>query len=269
MSSKPGAERRNRLAIAFPAKRAILTPMRFRFISMGFLLSLGMACGWDDTDAAREHRLLRAARNGYMGDIRTLLDQGVDIETRNPSDGWTPLFWAAVRDNAPAVKLLASRGANMETRDRRGLTALMHASRWGHKEGVVALLDAGANIEAVDGNGWSALMWTAFKGQTEMVAFLLDRGADLDVREVTDHDAAVEALADFLGFVLFATQRADHAGEDHLAAAENARLAVAEHRAVDHVAAGDRADLRRLEQRSDFGVSSDLFGDLGRERAFH
>ena len=74
---------------------------------MGLLLALGTACNLDNSSSARELRLLRAAKNGYMGDIRTLLDEGVDIETRNPSDGWTPLFWAAVRDNAPAVKLLA------------------------------------------------------------------------------------------------------------------------------------------------------------------
>jgi serine/threonine-protein phosphatase 6 regulatory ankyrin repeat subunit B len=158
--------------------------MRFHFVFIALLLSLGAACDLDDSSAAREHRLLRAARNGYTGDIKKLLDQGVDIEARNPSDGWSPVFWAAVRDNAPAVKLLASRGANIEARDRKGLTALMCAARWGHSEGVVALLDAGANIEAVDGNGWSALMWAAFKGQSEMAAFLLDRGAVLETRDI-------------------------------------------------------------------------------------
>lgn len=158
--------------------------MRFRFIFMGLLLALGAACSFDDSNEAREHRLLRAAKNGYMGDLRSLLDQGVDIEARNPSDGWSPLFWAAVRDNGAAVKFLASRGANLETRDRKGLTALMCAARWGQKDGVGALLEAGANIEAVDGNGWTALMWAAFKGQPDMAAFLLDRGAVLEARDI-------------------------------------------------------------------------------------
>lgn len=166
-----------------PSPGAILKPMRLRLAALGVLLSLAAACDRDGGSVTSEVRLLRAAREGKAAEVARLLDLGVDIETRNPGDGWTPLFWASVRGHPEVVKLLVSRGARLEARDRRGLTPLLHAARWGKKEGVAALLAEGASLGAVDGNGWNALMWAAFKGQTDMAAFLLDQGAALEARD--------------------------------------------------------------------------------------
>lgn len=158
--------------------------MRFRLLALSLLGLSVAACGLGaDAGMKREERLIQAAKTGDLDSIRALLDAGVGVEAKNPGDGWTPLMWAAVRDQAPAVKLLIARGANREARDRKGLTALQAASRWGRKDGVGALIDAGARVGAVDDNGWSALMWAAFKGQTDMAALLLDRGADLEARD--------------------------------------------------------------------------------------
>ncbi|MBI2384610.1 MAG: ankyrin repeat domain-containing protein [Elusimicrobia bacterium] len=154
--------------------------MRLRPLVLCALLSSVAACGEADGPAAREERLLRAARNGDARTVVRLLDAGVDVEARNPGDAWTPLMWAAVRDHADLVKLLTARGARIEVRDRKGLTALLVAARWGSRKGVGALLDAGASIGAVDEIGWNALMWSCFKGQTDMAALLLDRGASLE-----------------------------------------------------------------------------------------
>ncbi len=156
--------------------------MRSRGLAFILLLSFAAACA-DDSTSGREERLLRAARQGDLKTVSSLLDFGADIETANPGNGWTPLFWAAVKGNAPAIRLLLARGARIEARDTRGLTPLMAAARWGKTDGVAALLDGGARIGAVDQNGWNALMWAAFKGQSDMAAFLLDRGAALEARD--------------------------------------------------------------------------------------
>ncbi len=154
--------------------------MKFQSVFLCLLAALA-ACA--DTESSREIRLLRAARNGETKAVARLLDLGADIETRNPGDGWTPLMWAAVRDQSACVKLLISRGAKVEARDRRGLTALMAAARWGKKDGVAALLEGGARVGAIDDNGWNALMWASFKGQSDMAAFLIAHGASLDARD--------------------------------------------------------------------------------------
>ncbi|MDP3542635.1 MAG: ankyrin repeat domain-containing protein [Elusimicrobiota bacterium] len=155
-----------------------------RTLALCLLLPLAASCGGEgDTPAEREERLLRSARNGDMKTVVLLLDEGVDLEARNPGDAWTPLMWAAVRNHTPLVTHLISRGARLEARDRKGLTAIMVAARWGSGDGVAALLDGGANIGATDDIGWNALMWAAFKGQTDMAALLLDRGARLEGRD--------------------------------------------------------------------------------------
>lgn len=163
------------------SRTAILKRVKLPTAIVCLLALLAAACA--DTESDREVRLIRAARNGESKTITAMLDAGADIETRNPGDSWTPLMWAAARDQSACVKLLVARGAKLEAADPHGMTALMGAARWGKKEGVAALLDSGARIGATDRSGWNALMWAAFKGQTEMVALLLDRGAQLEGRD--------------------------------------------------------------------------------------
>jgi ankyrin repeat protein len=153
-----------------------------RGLAVILLLPFAAACA-DDSTSGHEERLLRAARQGDLKTVASMLDRGTDIEAANPGNGWTPLFWAAVKGNAPVIRLLLARGARIEARDTRGLTPLMAAARWGRIDGVAALLDGGARIGAVDQNGWNALMWASFKGQTDMAAFLLERGAPSGARD--------------------------------------------------------------------------------------
>src|ERR671915_306048 len=69
----------------------------------------------------------------------------------------------------------------------------------------------------------------------ELVAFL-------DVREVLEHDATLEAGRDLPDVVLQAPQRGDLAVVDDGAVAHQADLGTARDSAVGHVRAGDRAD---------------------------
>ena len=60
-----------------------------------------------------------------------------------------------------------------------GLTALLHASRDGHREVVRALLDAGADVNQVSaGERTSPLLIAAINGHFDLMMELLERGAD-------------------------------------------------------------------------------------------
>ena len=72
----------------------------------------------------------------------------------------------------------------------------------------------------------------------------------LDVREVLEHDAALEAGRDLADVVLEAAERGDAAVVDDGAVADQADLGAAPDRSVDHVAAGDRPDAGGLEGRA-------------------
>ena len=88
-----------------------------------------------------------ALSNGNLNRIRTLLNQGVPVNTRDEK-GWTPLFRAALRDRLNMVRLLLERGANVNARTRLNETPLHAAASSGHLNIVRELLQHGANINA-------------------------------------------------------------------------------------------------------------------------
>src|SRR5215212_4848434 len=79
-------------------------------------------------------------------------------------------------------------------------------------------------------------------------AVALDQVADLDVVEVLDADAALEALADLAHVVLEAPQRRDRAVVHLRPVADYADAPLAVDDPAPHRAARDDADLRHLER---------------------
>jgi ankyrin repeat protein len=68
---------------------------------------------------------------------------------------------------------------NLALDTKGGLTALLHAARQGHVEGVTALLDGGADVNQVSaGDGTSPLLMAIVNAQFDMALLLLERGAN-------------------------------------------------------------------------------------------
>jgi hypothetical protein len=66
--------------------------------------------------------LLAAARKGQTEKVRMLLSKGANVESKD-KDGRTPLQWAARNGHAESVAALLEGGAKADTRDRLGWTA--------------------------------------------------------------------------------------------------------------------------------------------------
>ena len=94
-----------------------------------------------------------------------------------------PLTRAVVDRDTAALGSLLARGAEIETRDKKGMTALHYAANIGDAETVKALLDAGADVNASYGNGYTALMDAADNGKSDAVRVLLARGADASAKD--------------------------------------------------------------------------------------
>ncbi len=131
--------------------------------------------------------LVEAARQGNAQAVRSLLDQGADVNAAR-GDGMTALHRAAERGHAEVAELLIAASANVEAKTRIGSYTPLHlGSRGGHAAIIVMLLEAGGNPNAVTTNSGVTplhLAAAAIEG-AEAVAALLGHGADPNARART------------------------------------------------------------------------------------
>jgi len=135
--------------------------------------------------ASAEERLLSAARDGQLEVVRTLLEEGADVNAAR-GDGLTALHLAAEGGHRAVAEALVAAGAAVDAGTRiGGYTSLHVAARAGHGAVVLGLLEAGADPNARTTNtGVTALhLAAAATDGRSAVAALLDHGADPDARE--------------------------------------------------------------------------------------
>ena len=132
--------------------------------------------------------LLVAASVGHAPVVEALLDAGAEIEAvDNAADGqhvWRrPALVRAARAGAlEVVRLLLARGARIESKDRRGSTALLLACESRHPEVAAELIRAGADVNARDDRKDTPLLYACDAGNDEVARLLLERGAKTNVK---------------------------------------------------------------------------------------
>lgn len=132
------------------------------------------------TARAEFHTLLTAARTGDTATVLQLLASGEAPDPPDHHHGYSPLQFAAGRNDAEAVRALLAAGADTEYRDHNGDRALLWAARGLNAESLRLLLEAGSPPDSDDDRyGRTALMDAAFVGQAKSVRLLLDHGADI------------------------------------------------------------------------------------------
>lgn len=76
------------------------------------------------------------------------------------------------------IKLLLSKGCDVNAKNKYGKLALTTAAYWGHLEIVKFILELGVDVDQPDADGNTALMSAARKPQIELIKFLLSRGSN-------------------------------------------------------------------------------------------
>jgi ankyrin repeat protein len=197
--------------------------------------------GIDSKGPGPSNALEQALRNSHKEVVEVLVNAGAPVNPVTQSQYETPLFGAGQSDNIEILRFLIRKGlkvdqkdkdgetylssfgffeadvahelikagANPNARDRRGATALMHASAYGYEDVVRVLIENGADVNLTDYNGRTALMYAVGEENrqyfVDAIPLLLAKGADasrrdkdgktaLDIATSLKHKYAIELL---------------------------------------------------------------------------
>src|SRR5262245_53277455 len=146
-----------------------------------------------------ETPLMAVARSGKIEAASRLIEAGADINAKENFGGQTALLWAAAQSQAGMVKLLASKGADLNARgvvrqwerkviteprpkdmNKGGFTPLLYAAREGCVECARHLIAAGADPDLEDPERITPLTMALLNLHFEVAAFMIQAGADVD-----------------------------------------------------------------------------------------
>ncbi len=155
--------------------------------SMAFGLVAALAFSASVTGTMSVERpVADAAARGDVVTVQDLLRNGADVNTAQ-GDGMTALHWAAERGDLALAEVLIYSGANVNAGTRIGRYTPLHlATRGGHVDVVAALLRAKADPNATTTNsGVTPLHLAAIAGSAEAIDALLKAGAAVDAKEAS------------------------------------------------------------------------------------
>ncbi len=120
----------------------------------------------------------------YLADEKGVTEAGLLISGSNdlasPNVQNHPLFEYAKQGNLEAIRTELNQGANLNMRDPFGQTPLMYAVSAGEVQSLRGLLDLGADINTQSDTGWTALMFAA-RENAQAINVLLSYEASADL----------------------------------------------------------------------------------------
>ena len=102
------------------------------------------------------------------------------INTRDVSTGRGAIHAVTERRDITWLQYLVQKGANVNLRDDRGVTALQIATGLGWIEGVEFLVENKADVDSPNNTGETPLIDAVHRGNTQLVRILLKGGANPD-----------------------------------------------------------------------------------------
>ena len=135
-----------------------------------------------------------AAMAGNRDAVKALLQSGADVNTAQ-ADGMTALHYAAMKNDGELAKMLLAAGANVKAATRLGgYTPVLLAARSGNAAALEVLLTSAPSRELANSatsNGTTALMLAAQAGNVDVVKLLLANEAKIDAKEAARSETAL------------------------------------------------------------------------------
>lgn len=137
--------------------------------------------------------LYQAMATGDVAKVKAMLDANPKLLTeKDPSTGGTLLHTAVVIFNMDIMKLIISKGADINAGDQSGITPLHMAVITGNVEASKLLLDKGADPNKKDGSGRTPTHYAQISANAEILNLLVQRGGKID----PELDAAIKSAQD-------------------------------------------------------------------------
>lgn len=127
------------------------------------------------------------ARKNLIQEMKDLIDQGVNINSKDDDFGYTPLHAAISEEHNEISLLLIENGADIRAQDSEGLTPLHYAAEYDVLSVADAILKKNPevlHIEDKHGNQPLAIAVRKSKAPDNMVKLFLKHGADKDHKNI-------------------------------------------------------------------------------------
>jgi len=140
-------------------------------------------------------KLIKAAPSPeeiMLNDLKTKARETPDLLAHFTQQGLTPIHRAVMQDYLSVVDFLIEQGVDINSRDRSGKTALHHAVVKGSLKMVEYLIQIeGIDVNAMEPYQLAPLHIAAEKGYLAIAKHLVDAGADLNIRSKMSNNTEV------------------------------------------------------------------------------
>jgi ankyrin repeat protein len=127
--------------------------------------------------AAAPLSLHSAIAKGDYASALKMIDQGTDIEAKDPGAGASPLHYAVMKGALPMIGMLVLRGADVNSRTRSGTAPLHTAVLYNHYEAAEYLIAKGADVNLKSTSGVTPLELALTAKYKHIEKLLRDHGA--------------------------------------------------------------------------------------------
>jgi hypothetical protein len=164
--------------------------------SLAIQILLRQGADIDSFDPENCSALFNQAAIGNAEGTRMLLDNGADPNGSDKAPHARPLIAAVYGGHAIVAATLLQYGANVNTMDRQGMTALWWAMASDYVDIVEMLLLNGAGTESVGADGLTPLLWASTPESLPILERLIHHGANINARNDRGRTAMMLAASE-------------------------------------------------------------------------